>query len=212
MNEDGLMTDDGLITTVQESFAAVHLDIPEDQVAGRGRALRARRRLPGLAAGALAVAGAAALAVTALLPAGGHPGLRLAAWTVAKRADGSIRVTIREMRDPAGLQRELRADGVPAAVTFFSGPVPQCRPFTERVLDPSHPHERIIMVGPAARVADYPRHVSLPVVLIIRPAALPAKAGVEIVSGYEPGVTANRRVRPVVGTALVHLSPECTGS
>src|SRR5437899_6707509 len=136
------MNDDGLLTTVKVNFASVHMDIPEEQITGRGRALRARRRrLPGLAAGALAVAGAAALAVTALLPTAGHPGLRPAAWTVAKRANGSIRVTIREMRDPAGLQRKLRADGVPAAVTFFSGPVPRCRPFSERVVDPRHPHE-----------------------------------------------------------------------
>jgi hypothetical protein len=206
------MNDDGLMTAVKDSFAGVHLDIPAEQIAGRGRALRARRRLPGLAAGALAVAGAMVLAVTALLPVARHPGPRLAAWTVAKRADGTIQVTIREMRDPAGLQRKLRADGVPAAVTFFSGSIPRCRPFTERVSYPSHPHERILVVNPGAGVVGYPRHVSLPVVLIIRPTALPAHAGVEIVSGFEPGATVSRRVQPAVGTALVHLSPECTGS
>jgi hypothetical protein len=206
------MNDDGLMTAVKESFAAVQLDIPDEQIAGRGRALRARRRLPGLAAGALAVAGATALAVTALLPGAGHRGLRLAAWTVAKRADGTIQVTIRELRDPAGLQRKLRADGVPAAVTFFSGPIPRCQPLTERVRYPSHPHERILVINPGAGIVGYPRHASLPVVLIIRPAALPAHAGVEIVSGLEPGAKVSRRVQPAVGTALVRLSPACTGS
>jgi hypothetical protein len=193
---------------------------PEEQIIGRGRSVRAWRRLPGLAAGALAAAGAAALTVAALLPAGpashhggpaGHPGIRLASWTVAKRADGSIEVTIREMRDPAGLQRRLRAVGVPAAVTFFSGPVPQCRPFTERAVDPAHPRERIRVINPGLGVIRFPRHLSLPVVLLIRPAALPPRAGLEIVSGYEPGMPANRHVQPAIGSALVHLSPRCTG-
>jgi len=73
------------------------------------------------------------------------------------------------------------------------------------------PHERILIVNTAPGVARFPRHPSLPVVLIIRPAALGAHAGLEIFSGFEPGVPANSRVQPVVGTALVHLSPECTG-
>lgn len=49
-----------------------------------------------------------------------------AAWTVAKQADGNIHVTIRQLRDPAGLQRTLRADGVPAIVTFASHRHPSC--------------------------------------------------------------------------------------
>ena len=54
---------------------------PVEQIIGRGRTLRARRRIPGLAAGALAVAAVAALAVTALLPAGHQAGLRrLPSW------------------------------------------------------------------------------------------------------------------------------------
>ena len=51
---------------------------------------------------------------------------QLAAWTVTNQADGGIRVTIRELRDPAGLQRTLRADGVPASVTFLGHPNPAC--------------------------------------------------------------------------------------
>jgi len=40
---------------------------------------------------------------------------------------GDIKVTIRELRDPAGLQRTLRADGVPASVTFAGQQNPACQ-------------------------------------------------------------------------------------
>jgi hypothetical protein len=66
--------------------------------------------------GVLALAAGAAVAVTALLPAS-HPAsqrprVQLAAWTVVQQPGGIIHVTIRELRDPAGLQAALRADGV----------------------------------------------------------------------------------------------------
>jgi hypothetical protein len=41
----------------------------------------------------------------------------LDAWTVTENRDGTVRVTIREMRDPSGLQAKLRADGVRVVVT-----------------------------------------------------------------------------------------------
>jgi hypothetical protein len=41
----------------------------------------------------------------------------LDAWTVTENRDGTVRVTIREMKDPAGLQAKLRADGVRVVVT-----------------------------------------------------------------------------------------------
>jgi hypothetical protein len=108
------MTDEELITGVQEQRTKVHSATPVEQIISRGRAVRARRRIPGVAA-ALAVAAATALAVTALLPAGhpvplpsGHPGshpasARLAAWAVAKQANGDIDVTIHQLQNPAGL-------------------------------------------------------------------------------------------------------------
>jgi hypothetical protein len=121
------MTDDDLITLVREQRGNVHMDIPMERIAARGRALRARRRMPGLAAGVLAVVGAAALAVTALLPAGHQAGrqppAQLAAWTVTRQADGNVDVTIRQLSDPAGLAAALHGAGVPAYVAF-AGPVP----------------------------------------------------------------------------------------
>ena len=41
----------------------------------------------------------------------------LDAWTVTENSDGTVKVTIREMKDPAGLQAKLRADGVRVVVT-----------------------------------------------------------------------------------------------
>ncbi len=83
-----------------------------------------RRAALGLAAVAVIVP--VILAVTVLAPATRQPAARLAAWTVTTQADGTIAVTIRELSDPAGLQRTLRADGIPASITFASHPHPSC--------------------------------------------------------------------------------------
>jgi hypothetical protein len=56
--------------------------------------------------------------MTALPPGVGTSPARLAAWTVTARPGGQVVVTICELRDPAGLQRTLRSDGVPATVRF----------------------------------------------------------------------------------------------
>ncbi len=123
------MNDSELTTAVRESVAGVHMDVPAEQIAARSRAIRARRRIPAVTGG-LALAAGAALAVPALLPSSppaGRPGsAQLTAWTVTKQADGNVRVALHELRDPAGLQRKLRADGVPASVRFASKPNPAC--------------------------------------------------------------------------------------
>src|SRR5260370_26220318 len=59
------MNDDELITAVKESVTNVHMTIPAEQIISRSRAIRTRRRIPGLA-GALAVMAAAAAVVSAL--------------------------------------------------------------------------------------------------------------------------------------------------
>lgn len=82
------MNDNDLITVVRETFTGVHTTTAVEQIVSRGRVVRARRRIPRLA-GALAVAGAAALAATILLPGshqgGGQPGVQLATWTVTRQ-------------------------------------------------------------------------------------------------------------------------------
>ena len=127
------MNDDELITAVREQRNKVPMTTPVEQIINRGHAVRARRRIPGLA-GVLAVVAAAAFAVIALLPASHpashQPGAKLAAWTVVKQADGTVSVTIRELRDPAGLQSRLRADGVPASVNFSGQRNLSCQRYT----------------------------------------------------------------------------------
>jgi hypothetical protein len=91
------------------------------------------RRRPFLAgAGAVAAAGviAGALAAGAASPpmakAHGQTPFTTAAWTVTTKPDGSVVVTIRDTRDPAGLQAKLRAAEVPAVVRVAS---PSCGTF-----------------------------------------------------------------------------------
>ena len=50
---------------------------------------------------------------------GSHPATaRLAAWVITRDPDGGITVNVNQMKNPAGLQATLRADGIPARVTF----------------------------------------------------------------------------------------------
>jgi hypothetical protein len=185
-----MMNDDQLITAVKESVTGVHMHVPTEQIVSRSHAVRARRRIPGLAA-ALAVAAGVAVAVIALLPASHQPSVQLAAWTVAKHADGMVSVTIRELRDPAGLQRTLRADGVPANVTFFGQLPRSCQRYSAgRALI-----NRVFTVRHAGR---FP-------VMVIHPSALPDGAGVEISPpAQQPTIS--------VAIGLVRASPQCTGS
>ena len=196
------MNDDHLITAVKESVTGVHMDIPAEQIVSRSRAIRARRRIPVLAGG-LAVAAGAALAMTTLLPASHQPGrpatAELAAWTVAKQADGGIRVTIRELRDPAGLQRTLRADGVPASVAFIGHPNPACQPYG---LGGSHLLRSM--------VTPLPGHGNLRV-LVIHPAAFPAGAGLAIAAGHPGQSPRGGGIELTIGPP-VKASPQCTGS
>ena len=219
------MNDDELTTMVRESFTGVHTTTPVEQIASRGRTARARRRIPALAGG-LAVAAAAALAVTSLLPgthqaASPRPAAQLAAWTVIKQADGTIRVTIRELRNPAGLQGKLRADGVPASVTLIGQENPSCRRYPafpgllQRVITRTFevlptPHQ-----GPPTNMPD--QALSLVVVMLIHPSALPSGTGVQLATSFTllPPVVANGGVENVahgdVEEGLVYASAQCTG-
>jgi hypothetical protein len=197
------MNDSELITAVRESFTGVHSQTPVDQIVSRGRAVRARRRIPG-AAGALAVVAGAAVAATALVPGTQPVKSRLAAWTVAKLADGSISVTIRELRDPAGLQARLRADGVPANVQFSPAGHGQPNPCRGYNGSQALQHKVIQNLRPAHRGEQT-------VILIIHPSALPGGAGVGLQAGPGAG-SPNHPGGGRLGMALVQASPQCTGS
>jgi hypothetical protein len=197
------MNDNELMTAVRESFTGVQSRTPVEQIVSRSRAVRARRRIPG-AAGALAVVAGAAVAATALVPGSHLVKPQLAAWTVAKLADGSISVTIRELRDPAGLQARLRADGVPANVQFTPARHGQPNPCQEYNGSQALQHKVIQNLRPAHRGEQT-------VFLIIHPSALPGGAGVGLqVSGGAGTVSHPGGGR--LGMALVQASPQCTGS
>ena len=144
------MNDNELSTAVLESVADIRSATPVDHIISRGRAVRARRRIP-VAAGVLTAAAGTALAVTTLAPGGqtgvssDHPSLaagdrggqtatvRLAAWTVSRQPNGDIDVTINQLKDPAGLQATLRADGLPANVNYSGSSLfsASCQPYSE---------------------------------------------------------------------------------
>ena len=67
---------------------------------------------------ALAVGGATVLAAVlpTVLSAGQSGSLITSAWAVQPRKDGTVKVTIKDASDPAGLQRALRAAGIQAVV------------------------------------------------------------------------------------------------
>jgi len=63
-------------------------------------------------------------AASTLVPNGG--GQQLAAWSVATQRNGLVVVEIHQLSNPAGLQRRLRAAGVPATVRFQNQNPPNC--------------------------------------------------------------------------------------
>jgi hypothetical protein len=189
------------LTTARDALPEVHMTMPLDTIVRHGRARRRRHRLTGLA-GAAVVAVGAVLAVTALLPAG-HPASRqprvqLAAWTVVQQSGGIIQVTMRELRDPAGLQAALRADGVPASVSFGNGQQTACRPYPGGGFRTSANPTLINSVFPSGGGS-----------VNIRPSALPSGTGVLLafLQRSQPGV-------PLIAieAAVVQASQQCTGS
>jgi hypothetical protein len=195
-------------------------NVPAQRIVSRRRAVRARWRIP-IVAGALAAAAAAAVAVTALLPSG-HPGshparARLAAWTVARQASGDIDITIRQLKNPEGLQSRLRADRLPANVSF-SGPglSRSCQAYatTEHLLND------VFKVSSSGRGAF----------LVINLSALPTGSGVGIfddpgaggpVPSPKPGALGRgtgivtiplpAAISGQLAVGLVHASRPCTG-
>jgi hypothetical protein len=184
------------LAQVHESLTDVHMGVPVGDIVDRARRRRARHRHAALAAaagtgGSLALA-AALLASGGVARSGAGPA-QLTAWTVSRQANGEIRVTIRELKDPAGLQRELRADGVPASVRF-GNLNPACRQYPMSL---------------ALLRQVYSRQLPHDVVIVIRPSALPSGTGVQI-SIFPP-----RRRNPAPTatlSGLVYASTGCTGT
>jgi hypothetical protein len=226
MSHHASMTDEELATAVRESVTSVHMTTPAEEITTRGRTLRTRRRVP-LLTGALAGAAAAVLAVTALLPSSGHQAsqpvhARLAAWTVTTRADGDIQVTVRETSDAAGLERRLRAEGLPVAVRFnppkfhLGGDepvIPGCRSIfkspasIEESLADTLQVDKVVKFYPGLDDSGDWRLNEGDAVLLIHPSKLPDGDGLAFVFFGKDELN----FVPVVAD-LVHKSPECTGS
>ncbi len=197
------------LAEVRDSLGEAHPSIPAGEIIARARRRRVRRRLlPGMT-GVLALAAGAAVAVAALLPAshpaGHRPGSQLTAWTVVKQPGGNIKVTIHELRDPAGLQRRLRADGVPATITFIDRQNPACRPWPGAGVTGMH-----TPAGNTLFSKVFPAPPGPPSgVIVIHPSALPSRGGVQLEAGFHghrPGAFIE------IGAGLVQASQRCTGS
>jgi len=183
------------LTTAKDSLVGVHVSTPLDAIVRNGQARRRQHRLTGLT-GAAAVTAGMALAVTALAssghPASHPPVARLAAWTVAKQANGDIDIHIRQLKNPAGLQATLRADGVPVNVGFNGQSLKgtcQFYPMNNNVLN-------AVAKAPSASSEGG-------TLLVINPSALPAGAGLAV----EVGATVTH-VHGGIGVAFTGPVPE----
>ena len=92
--------------------------------AATGRPRRRRRMV--LGAAVAGVAAAAAIVTPIVAPSGGATAYATADYSVQPHSDGTVNVMIKQLRDPAGLQRALRADGVAAYVRYSPSPTSAC--------------------------------------------------------------------------------------
>jgi len=162
-----------------------------------------------------ALAAAVALTVAPGSPArhGGSQGGRatLAAWSVIKEKHGLLRLTIRELRDPAGLQQMLRAAGVPSNVRFvhhYFMASTSTRGLPKGCLNPQMSNKdnaelqgRIMPIHP------------LPVggvAVNIRPSAIPHGIGLYLKAwAASPGTQSGNYLSLQID--LVQATPQCTG-
>jgi hypothetical protein len=226
--------EDRLFTDLMRQYGPV-LQPTGRPAPARPRTLSRPARLAAGTAGAAAVAAGLALAVAVLVPGSGSSTgtAQLTAWTVTRHADGDISITIRQLRDPAGLQARLRADGVPASVTFASQQNPACRPYPggtpfplpqgTPLLDRVFPRTYQGSARLPARTGRVRKAKSIPVYpfqpqpksqgpspgavsIVIDASALPGNAGVLIATTYSPGGPES-----IAFPAVVYASPQCTG-
>ena len=173
---------------------------------------RHRRSITRLSVGGLSATGVVAAVIISLIalpPASrqaSHPAhAQLAAWTVVKQADGTIFVKIRELRDPAGLQATLRADGVPASVVFYPGRPVAGQSAWAFVHFKNNPCQEYS--GGEGQAQNVVRGGSPLTGVFLYPSAIPNGAGVQIVA------TRNLSGPPFpLFEWLVQASPQCTGS
>ncbi len=176
----------GVFDALRGSMGEVTMGTPVEQVVAAGRTRLRRRRVTGVAAGAMALTGlslgVAAYPTSAPPPAtdgdamAGGVHIRTVAYTVDSRPDGTVRVTWDKQRyfeDHAGLEAALRQAGFPVLIKVGEF----CRgPQDDPALDPSG-------VGPGVdRVMKGEREADGKVTIVFTPSAMPA--GKQLFIGY----------------------------
>jgi hypothetical protein len=195
------MNTDTFESDVRQALASRAAELPGEAV-DRLRHRNYRPRTHGRAAlagaGLAAVTAVAAVAAVAAMQPATHPAsAQLTAWTVTRQADGDFQVTINELRDPAGLQSELRADGIPASVTFGQ-PNPACTGYPEQEGSP--------LQGQVFGSPGPGEHPGSGYTADINPSALPSGAGVQF-------VVLSATAHQLRGMEdLVYTSQQCTGT
>ena len=178
---------------------------------------RRRRSITRLSLGGLSATGVVAaviIGVIALLPASHQPSppvhAQLAAWTVVKQADGTVLVKIREFRDPAGLQRKLRADGIPASVVFNPANLVGKGPWAIVRFRGNPCQEYSGGEGQAQNVVTGGSPFT--VGMFVHPSAIPSGAGMQFVASRNLGYATQGDQQWDLFEWLVQASPQCTGS
>src|SRR5215831_11288243 len=120
MNDDDMLAAArNSLTRTKDSLTYVHMDQRPEAIMARARGRRLRRGLPVIGVGSLALGIGLALSLPGWHPAGsgGWPAasggsggprvvhVNLAAWSVNTSSTGVVNVTIRELKDPAGLSK-----------------------------------------------------------------------------------------------------------
>jgi hypothetical protein len=188
--------------TVREGFTVVHMSTPTDAIIARGRSLRRRSRIPAFVAGAIALGMGLGLGISALRGNSAPVDTTLTAWTVSREQSGTVLLTVEQLRDPVGLQRILRTDGIPVNVGFYTEaqlnpPLPaSCRKAPMSDQANTQLQDRILVPATSPQI----RSISLGV----RPGAIPHGIGLYLAvhsgsQGWGWGVD------------LVQASPACTG-
>lgn len=224
MTHPDLPHDTAVTRQLRESLAGI--DAPArpsiEAIAARSRA-RQRRRATGLAGLGTACAAVVAAAVVSLTgpasPAGnaGNAGnggtgtIRTDAFTLTRNANGTdtLRLSMKQLFDPAELQRALARDGIPALVksgVYCESTPPLPSPVALGVLRIERPDGT--QVGPPAPPGrPGPHQVRIPhdAVNVINPARMPA--GSELFFDYASHGLAGGLIHPNSYTCHAGASP-----
>jgi hypothetical protein len=227
------VNDNDLLAAVREDWAPVRLDVSAKTILAAGGARKRRRHQARKLTTAAVVAAGLGLGASALasrtsppapeassqVPIGGHAGTTtLAAWTVVSRPDGTVAVTIRDLRNINGLQQRLNADHVHAVVYTRVHHLPGCLDVQEQnrlggtvtIQAARGPDDVYFVVHPAA----IPPGTSLEVDVV--PAGWPAPDGPRLPPGARTGFSVgfnggsnSSGADPSISLTLVYANGAC---